>query len=75
MSEIVTSIALLKKVGNTASGNPKYRMLTRHGVYETELDAQVNYTLRERWTERPRPLVRLTFNDAGHVIGAEEITP
>jgi hypothetical protein len=66
---VITHIAKIGRRPNTGSGNPRWRLLTRHGIYETEPDAQVAHQIEQSWTHRPRPMVRLVLNDAGRVIG------
>lgn len=72
-TDVVTTIGSIRRDTNTRSGNPRYQLLTQAGVFCTEPDAQVNHTLSFGWAIAPRPQVRLTFNDAGQVVDAQEV--
>lgn len=67
-----TTIASINRRRNTESGNPRYRLLTLAGVFETADDSQVNHLITDRLAERPRPEVELSINDAGKVIAIKE---
>ena len=70
---VVVGIANAVRLPNTASGNPRWKLLTQAGVFETKPDAQCNYQPFDAWAQKPRPQVQLTLDGAGKVIGAERI--
>lgn len=74
-TRIKATIVHVKRRPNTASGNPRYWLITPSGKFETEPDAQVNYIISDGLAARPTTPreVWLTFNGAGHVIGCEFI--
>lgn len=72
-SRIITSIEGYQRLLNTHDGNPRWKLITRFGTFETAPDSQVGYQPFDAWSHVPRPRVELTLNGAGKVIGAERI--
>lgn len=72
---VTTTIVKVNRRSNTPSGNPRWRLITQHGVFETEPDTQVSHMITDRLTDkgRRRGLFDLTLNSAGRVIGLTEI--
>ena len=70
---VVTSIVNTQRLLNTTNGNPRWKLFTRFGVFETEPDAQCSHKAFDVWQYPPRPMVELTLNSAGRVVGAERI--
>ena len=74
-TRVKASIVHVKRRSNTASGNPRYTLVTPYGKFDTEPDAQVNYIVSDGLAARPRlpREVELTLNGSGRVIGCEFI--
>ena len=72
-TEVRTQIVNTQRLSNTGSGNPRWRLFTRFGVFDTNPDAQCNYLPFDAWAHGPRPDVVLTVNGAGKVIRAYRV--
>ena len=66
--EILTEIVSVKRLLNSASGNPRWTLITRTGTYRTSMDADCNYGVKD---DGETHQVRLTVNEKGHVTGIE----
>jgi hypothetical protein len=65
---VITHINKVTRRQNTSSGNPRWRLLTRHGVFETAPDSQIGYAIVREWSHHLEPVMRLKLDDAGDVI-------
>lgn len=45
--EITVYVHDIKRLANSAVGNPRWELLTDHGNYKTKTDASVNYEISE----------------------------
>lgn len=66
---LVCAIEKMARLINTAKGNPKWRVHTDSGVFQTKTDAAVANTLSQSWEGKR---VELSF-EGSEIIGVKEV--
>jgi len=59
---IVRVLALQRRARCSANGNPRYRVTTDHGTYDTETDAACNYGITNDWGAKTSRLAQITLH-------------
>jgi hypothetical protein len=67
---IMTEVVSAERLTNTASGNPRWRVVTRTGAWRTKDDAQVGHTYFDNLAHR-KAKVNLEINGQGRIVGCE----
>lgn len=72
--EVLTEIVSVKRLLNSASGNPRWALVTRTGTYRTAMDANCNYGVKDYVDPDAPQQVRLTLSGQGLVVGIEYLS-
>lgn len=59
---IVRVLALQRRARCSANGNPRYRVSTDHGTFDTEEDASCNYGITNNWSAQTSRLAQITLH-------------
>lgn len=62
-ARLETDLVSVTRLLNSASGNPRWRLLTKHGSYDTRPDSQCNYDVKDTLEVTYPQRVALGFDD------------